>query len=102
MKTLIELRDLYQNKEFVIACYNDKYDQVIHSKIVSINDDLTVWNNGSCIINVMTDTLFLHNKNCNSSGINELKNELFLIIDSKNHLTNKQKAELKNKFKKRL
>ena len=102
MKPLFSLKCLYGTEKFVIACYNDKYDQVIHPKTVSIKSDLTVWHNGSCIINGMTDALFLHNKNCNSSGINELKNELFLIIESKNHLTNKQKAELKNKIKKRL
>lgn len=58
MKTLAELKQTYGNNEFFIAFYD--LNTSIQPKKVRINDDLTVWHDGGCIINGMKDKLFDH------------------------------------------
>ena len=105
MKTLSELCALYPDRNILIACYNEKYDSIIMPQTILLKNDLTVWHNCACIINAgMKDHLFLYEdikdfkdtkKIINQTE--DLKLELFKIIDSKDHLTDHQKRSLKNK-----
>lgn len=59
---LAEIRQQYQDKQFAMMYYDSNVEHdslvnihVIHPKEVTIRNDLTVWHEGSCIINGMQD-----------------------------------------------
>lgn len=59
---LADIRQQYQDHSFAMMYYDSNVEQgslvtahVIHPKEVTIREDLTVWHEGSCIINGMQD-----------------------------------------------
>lgn len=81
---LQELRNMYQDEEFIIG---HKGDTLIVPKKVKIKSDLTVWYDGGCIINGMKDKEFDHHKN----SVSELSSMMGL---SKEDLKLKKKKVL--------
>lgn len=89
---LFELRSLYGDNKFIISQYNDLYKTVIVPKEVTIKEDLTVWNDGSCIINGMLDKAFIHSK----KDLDFVKQKLFEFIDADETLDKASSKNLKS------